>query len=430
MAAVAPPAPPRVSKDILQQNFGPQAELYVNSKFNPFMPGGYKGCIAHQLAIEDTLPMNPLTSTWTQNPIKFQIEKDYNKLGPIQLVLNIGPLTTTGGSYRRFVDFLGHFIVQSLRPMYGANELEPSITGDWIHIDDMIWTHLKQLNAEQTLIYGPRTSADRQTDCTNAINVYVDLPTYWYKDVRKWVPISRLGNKLTIELILNALSNIVQTDGTNPVAPLNYIALRKNCLNYADSVVETERRISEIPAGIQFPFLYTERQLANRVSTGSLYANIPLPNILGAVSYIIFIVRNFADVNTPLANNYSALTLTGAVQVNTFNYSYSSGPLTPTMDRNFALKCYNTKYFKDSLGGLTANTGGTDNNNNFYFYTWSLKPEDESNVWGMQYFASLSNPYLNITFTSALQADAQVDVYARSWNTMVNQGVDIRKLFT
>lgn len=418
------------SRDLLLTQQGPQATLYLGTK-DPFSANPYDTYVNHTITVQDI--QSNMSPNWGTR-ICFEIQKCASKLGPLELVLNLGPLTVTpagSGPYSRFVDYLGQMFFQDIRIMYGSQELN-CIVPDVAHIKQRMDLRPEQQNAEIPLILGPRSVTDRNADALLTNEIVFQIPTYWTDDIRKWPNISALAARLTVQVTLRPLANIIQTNGTNPACTINSLVLRET-LAYLPRPDENRiRQQTMAKNGIQFPFLYNEYQLGNLVPTGATSCSISLENIKGAVSYFIFLIRDTASQSVPLQYDYTGLQVSaGAVLLNTMSVTAANLTIVPVVSRDYILSKVNPRFYRAGFGGFLNNAGANrDNGNDFYGWPFALDPADRYNPTGFQVFATLSRPTLNLTFTSALTQEATVDIYAFSWNHIIHTGVDIKKLFT
>jgi len=439
-----------VDRTLLSTNNGPQASLFIDNsqtKYDPFFPQEPVALGNHVVTYIDSDPVAPSVIDFGKK-ITFCIEPQMSRLGPVELVVTVGPLTGVfGGSsastLNSFHNYVGHHLFSSIVIRYGPNKLQ-TIYPDQVHIKKMLFLEPKNQLSEAKLVGGSLPASVRQTLALGTQTFVVELPTFWTASTRKWIPVMQLGGRINIEVNmkpLNQLTQCAQVFSSNPVTwscVLEKIFLRETVLYVPDAHQQEYKNYSiNLPLGIRSPFQDIEYQGQNHILSGSANATIQLVDLKGASAWICVLLRNYADVygNNTNYNDPTGLTLTGGVTLKGMQMTHSSGVVAPYLTRDYILARIVPRFFTGSYGGLMAD-GITDTQNNFYVIPFSPVPTDENNTLGMQQISTLSNPKLYIDFANAttgapanLTSDAMIDVFSFTWNETQIAGQVISTIF-
>lgn len=333
------------------------------------------------------------------NLVEYAINPESDVLKDLSLVFNISALTTTGGTYRRFVNDAS-FWIQRIEYVQGSETLQ-TIYGDALSVFiDAHYSTEEKNRIYQFMNIGSSTQRNTNASSTQT----VEIPMYSFiKNCH--IPLF-LCNQIRVRVWLQPLTTIVQTDGTVPTCSINSTYLR-GFARVLDSV-EKENMVTQYKknGSMQWRFLDARQQIQSPQVSGGTSYDVQLNSFSGHVSHLFFYVRNQSDVNTALGNtpdNFQAW--------NTFFLKNSAGEIITKWEHESAFNrsIYSVKYIK---GDMSTNQIG--------FYAFNTNPE-KSLALGSQegsYFFGANGEILNLKFSTAQASPWVVDVIAFTYNTI------------
>lgn len=344
-------------------------------------------------------------STGGTTVIEFPLQAD--RLGPIQLVFDISALTTTGGTFRRFSDFVGLACWEKIELRYTANSVETLYP-------EQLWAKAHKLYSKEeynTIIeelVGDKTVTERN-NLAAAVqkDVIVDLPFNFTKHPGRHLELYQLAQQPRIIIHWRKPEAFVETDGTAPVFTFDNLVL-KACLKHhlADERDLTTRKIETLDGLHKIFEEWTIQE--NDILTGAVgVQKIELKNFRTSMRGFFFMVRLVSDLTTPLsAKQFDNLQLWDKFRIT----SAGSEPVTDWVSFK-----YNTTYMHRHLFHVA------EHGDFIGFWFFDQEPLDELNCDNAYNFAALTNPTLELDFGSTpLAADVRVTIGGSHWNVTQN----------
>lgn len=149
----------------------------------------------------------------------FDITKIGDRIMEVILHVAVGPLTTTGGTYRRFVDDALNAAIRDITINYGSQQLHV-MTPYWRKHCDIKYKGIEKRNNVEVSAGGKLTAVQRNQLATGDQDFYVHLPVYWENIWCHYPVLNALSNNVKFTIRYNELAKLVETDGTVPVAEM------------------------------------------------------------------------------------------------------------------------------------------------------------------------------------------------------------------
>jgi hypothetical protein len=289
-------------RSLARINTGVEDAMLHNTNENPFEPPEGWATV-NIYTMEWNHSERPPTSGDFGGSSIFTIYKTSDHVGPISLYLEVGALTVTGGTFKRFVDWLLPSAIKELRVSYYGTQIQKLNKDD---IMELMFRTMgrKKFNAAARLAVGQVAAGARESRCTATQIVELLLPLFWTWDIRYWFPVVCLSGELTITIDWEPLASIVQTDGTAPVSTIT-----KQELHFAHVHVSNKDRgqtLSKSLAGNGIIYKYVEpRRQVFRPSLASTVDGMQLEitQLRGATQSLYWYARKLSEVESTTFGN-------------------------------------------------------------------------------------------------------------------------------
>ena len=340
---------------------------------------------------------------------RFEFAKRREKLGPIQLHWTVPIPASAGSTFVRYVDYVGFHIIDTITFRQGSNQLY-QITGRALH---RIYHRLDKepflAQSHDQLLGGNLTDAQRNAAAAAAQEIWTPLDQLlWFVDTSKYLDVTAVSQKVTMEVRTFPLANVIQTDGA---APTNAVSLACT-MKPTNIFVEDDERDQHIrrtltPSGLIMQFEEIIAQEGNQMvgTAAQTVYNIRLDSFRGLIKELIFVVRDQAnDVTTTALNRPNLF-----IQIASFRLLANSDIIVDTTTDLYGRQYLMSLYHSGDIAG----------GDFIYGVSWNLQPEDMLNSLGHLDFSGLSNPILEITFAAAFNGTTRIaNVYGRRLNTL------------
>ena len=310
----------------------------------------------------------PLTQTPSWGVyVDFSVDNSsIDVLADLVLVLGVSALTTTGGTFKRFVAGVENFI-DHIEITTGDQTIE------WVYPESIsIRNAFLKLDEQKRRLYlasGNDTSANLVTAAASAQQFFLSIPSY-YNTNGGWY-LKGQATPLKLRIVMRNLTDIVVTDGTLPVASITSVSLRSVGRDFDSQATNQALIQNQVKAGnYAFRYLIPVHQPKNSLVYGTTSYSINLSSLIGTFSHIFIIVRNSSSITTALSNDPNAY-----IPLSTFSIKNSSGSIIPAgiaMDSSYNLTYYNNMYW--SGNGADVNTGLANGSKNIYSIVFSEQP--------------------------------------------------------
>lgn len=169
-------------RSLARTSTGVEDALLHNTNMNPFdPPTGW--ATVNIYTMEWGHIERPTVSGDLGGQSIFTIYKTCDHVGPLSVYVELGALTVTGGTYKRFVDWLLPSMIRELRISYYGTLVQRLNKDD---IMEYIFRSIgrKQTTAMARLAAGNLSAGDRETRCTATQVLELLIPTFWSWDIR------------------------------------------------------------------------------------------------------------------------------------------------------------------------------------------------------------------------------------------------------
>lgn len=335
---------------------------------------------------------------------EFRIPLYFDKLGPLSLAWDQDPLTTTGGTFRRFCDWFPLALIEKIEMIYNSNVVHTHYPQKkYIRINKFLNT--EQRDAEATLLAGNLSTAQRNTLAAAAQEIIYDIPFQTALAPDRYLEIRSLADSPVIRITWRRLENVVQTDGTVPVSAVKNLRLIMNAIHLEAAERDVQILTTEKDNGIVR--LVEESKVNTRHPSNIVPADlwggggaplgthrVELKNYRTDIRCIFFWIRKRANYDPPnLAKNLwyetSELSNAGVDWIKRFRLiTGSDEEITPWITAKYNLFVQHHQHFFAPPG------------TRIYCLTWSLNPMDELNAHGSYNFNAIQDPMLELEFNN------------------------------
>lgn len=402
-------------RNLMNTNTGPQDSYLFDDSMSPWLPEKWSTISNFHRETKEFSPSTSSTSPGGKTT--FQIQQtlaDY--LGDVYLSLRISITAGSGGTYQRFMDFLGYAAIQRIEIKQGSN-LVRVIDG----LDLQVYYHRMLMDRDEAaatseLVFGDKTAAERLTAATTTgfVDVFVRIPWH-YTDTHKYFPISVLGSELTFEITYSAADRFYQTDhSTLPVVSFSNQKLIMDLIH----VPSDEQAYLQQNADMNEGLLYLFHEIADKhssvtIPSGSTSFTLQLNQMKSPVVELVFVVRKSSNVNN--ANPINDLFV--FEQIQDFKITGSSLDVVVTKTDSWC----RWKEFPQFHSGVPGDY--------IYFHSFSICPEDERDHNGSLNFFNLTAASITINFASAIGEAYILDIIPVTRNIDQVRSGDYKKIF-
>lgn len=349
-------------------------------------------------------------------PTIFEIPIYADKLAGTTLHWKQGTLTTTGGTYRRFQDWLGLAAIKKIVYKFGPNDVyEHWPQKKFYKVLRHLHTEAQAVEAE--LLQGALDVGTRNAKAQAPQEILYDIPWPFTLSPDRYQEIRQLAIPPRIEVYWNELSAFVQTDGTNPISTITDLYItQKNIF-----LEPEERDANTLAVESEHGIIRLGEEHALETSTPAYKIpagttgewNYELKNFKTTLRFLAFWMRNVTDITTPLARKDYELDsyfgfnpAPGAPDWKRFRIVTGAGEvIVDWIYKKQNLYKMHQDYY-NSLPGIP-----------IPFISWDDNPMDECNAHGGYNFQALQNPMLVIDFGSVPTAvDMYITLMSSKWN--------------
>jgi hypothetical protein len=335
---------------------------------------------------------------------EFRVPLYFDKLGPICLAWDQDPLTTTGGTYRRFCDWFPLALIEKVEMIYNSNVVHTHYPQKkYIRVNKFI--NIEHRDAEAALLAGNLSTTQRNTAAAAAQEILYDLPLQTTLAPDRYLEIRALADNPVIRVTWRRLDNVVQTDGTVPVSAIKNCRLIMNAIHLEAAerdvqILTTEkdngivRLVEESRVNTRHPSAIISPDLWGGGGAPLGTHRVELKNYRTDIRCLFFYIRKRANYDPPnLARNLwyetGELTNGGLDYIKRFRLvTGSDEELTPWISAKYNIFVQHPQHFFGPAG------------TRIYCITWSSNPMDELNASGSYNMNSIPDPMLELDFNN------------------------------
>ena len=258
--------------------------------------------------VEQKFDLNPESGSTLAyaNTAVFEVDKRGDLWMETGYIKKRGPLTVSEGAptFFRFPDWEAYEEIKEVRVVYN-NKPVFSISGH-----EMLKQYLEELPREErdtyaALALGEKTQAERAllAAADNVVTV-AKLRLPWRK-VSKGIVMNALPNKVRVEVELNKLADIVETNGTASSAACSVKSAILKCQFIHQKQTDRTEFFNRVHAGrgIIYKMSTTEMHLKEAIPIGTTKHPVRLRNIKNAVYKFQIALRDANKVDTAATRN-------------------------------------------------------------------------------------------------------------------------------
>ena len=373
--------------------------LFHNVSGNPMeSPFYYQGHSATPLYAFDQLRVEPKLDN--NNLSNFELDKDDDMIGRVQLVWTRGPLTVGGSTYRRYVDYLAYAEIEEIRVRYGNNFLQ-TIHGEDLFLYRQFRFDYEDELSEDVRVAGGLTSAERDTVATADQELILDVPLFWTSNPRKYFPIKAMGFELDIEIKWKSADSFIQSDGGGAITS-DRSDVHLICWYYRLGTTErnhlTQRIFSDDGVAYLIDVIERQKKEVITVPPAGQYRSIKLDNPISESAGIFFYVRIASEAQDRDPANFRAWE--NLQPIVRFSVVANNRTIWDATNDKFARFCINPMYFKGTPGQY------------IYFIPFGLDIQDRDNNWGSKPLSQFNNLRLLIEPQQLPAVDLEVDIFS------------------
>lgn len=318
----------------------------------------------------------------------FELDKRGDKLHEIDLVVNRGALSVSGGSgntYSRFQDWEGYRNIKEIRVIY-SNKTFCKLYGEKQLREVLEETPAPLRNTLAAEALGQKTVAERNAlaAASNIVTI-VKLRVPWRK-ISKGLAMIALPNKLRIEVELAALTDICQYDGTGvtPACTVNSVKLRTH---YVHMKQEDRTALFQkvMAKGIYNKICTGEYHWKEIVAANQTKFPLRLRNIRNASYRIVGHMVAQSSIDSASSRDFSAYILPARI------YMTDNGTaVTDTVECNDATNNFNYNLLNKRIAHPNHKSGL--NTFELYFCPKQFVEKSEDDCYGSRNISKYNNP--------------------------------------
>lgn len=237
------------------------------------------------------------------------------------------------------------------------------------------------------------------------------------------------SHNVQLRVYFDTVANIVVAGGATGTGALS--------INFANLVCKTTRlspdvaqnRLALMNAQPEHLLYHDLRYGIFNINSGVTSSQIVLSSITGKVAFIFFTAKNVNALAGDGAFTYNKITNFSILDATSTNVT-SGQPITDALSLNYLSQYWtNSSYLSETSTG--SNATGTIVNNGANVYCWSFSSDPMSALDSGKLLSSRpfqGNEQLQITWTSSLATNVQVEVYAMCESILEQGSMTIKKL--
>lgn len=430
------------ARDLIRTNTGPQSGLIFDANYedSSFTPKGWGKYHNYSTQKQEITAVNATQDAFGTT-LEFRPAKNADYYGFVVAQTPVTAITPGANcSYSRFVDYLGCFIIDSIRVSHVSNLL--------VQLDMNVYYHkyVKDSDArkrfhQDPMLLGNLSPFVRDALATQPQVALTPLDGFlWFTySTSSFIPVIVLSHELRFEVTYKAANQVIQSDvlaGTATIAPVSIKGITYNpALIFMTCHVTGNERTWQCDLferdGIMMPFKeYKSQPRVTILANQSGVIPIRLTSLKDQISELYFVIRRQTDVQTNYGNNPTR-------QVSWVSYSFvgNGGEMVPVTTYE-----WNNQRIKDQF-----HSAWHCDKYKFGIIPSAWIPEDPINNTGSWHLGIINDPiiYINVG-TAAGQSEAfdllngtgtepaqnlVVDVIEEAFNWLHMVGGDINKTF-
>jgi hypothetical protein len=422
-------------KPFIRANTGVQDSLLFNPTHSPF---AYQAplTISNFIKAEQYLDPNNRSNNLGVSQ-RFEIPKEFDLLGPVELVLQLAPLIQGDPPIEReYVENVCS-LIENVRIQYGSSLLT-DINPDWIFTRFIKYFNFEAKQAWRPVAGFAGYKAGGSAKAINGGEFVIPIPVPWGDDTSQYFSTVAMAEKLTLTVRLRSADHaiVVKPSGT-PFLAVGQVPLVSNIQLHLDGIHLTGEERDELVKAIKAPEglakLYEDIQIQNGiiVPTSSTTFRVQLTNVTQPVRSLFFFFIDPLDVagnNTRAVSGSTSAGFFGdspyhienavALQVNRWRVYSGSKDLITWRSYDRSANIDHVKYFSGSNPGLP-----------LFGYSHSLAPETPNANEGSINYGQIDAPTLEIEFTGNPVVQTELHILADTLNFWHEQGGDVQKTF-
>jgi hypothetical protein len=379
---------------------------------SPYSYSGYSKLANHNENYVDLTPISTNQPT-LGSEVRFLLPKRSTYIADIIGVITISALTPNGGGTARLVDYAGYVFMDQILVRNASNQiqtLDPKI----LYANHVRFHHDHLFVAEQNLVGGGLTVAERESRGSAPQTFRVSIPFWWTRHMQKSLIAEAISYQLEIVWRLPTAAQVTQaTSGQAPTFSVTDIKLHLNLAHTED--IERNFRHREVLSddGIFYGIRDWERQYGNVLAAGQTSYTIKLDAIKGSVACFMFWVKDYTHENSPGTVDNKPFTFK---KIKRFRIVAGGLTIWETTDEEMSRFHHDVKKYPGLPGAFV------------YGYSPALDPADFINATGHDTFQTFSNPELVIEFDSD-PGQCIVDIIAMTYNVIQHSKGEMYKLW-
>lgn len=432
------------ARDLIRTNTGPQSGLIFNADYanSYFTPKGWTKSTNYSMQKIEITPTNP-TQDAGGATVEFRPAKNADYYGyPVAQMPTSAITPGTGASYTRFVDFLGHHLINNLTISHVSNVLT-RLDGNVLHPIYRKNSERRRRYQWDPLLAGNLGVAAREllAQAPQVIQVPLDNILWFTYATCNFVPVIALSHELRFELTLNQMQQVIQSDHTSGVPTASISTQTIKGVSYPLAMIFSACHVTGDERtwqnnlfeadGIMAPFKEYKQQPRYTVIAGtSGVISVRLTALKDQISEIYWVIRSAEDLSTNYGNEPNR------------RLTYVSASLTGNGGQLIA---DHTKEYIDRRVREQFHSAEVSEIDNIGVFPLCWVPEDPVNNTGSIHMGIISDPTLNINIGTAVgqstaydvlnggTGDANknivIDVFIDAFNWLHYVGGDINKTF-
>jgi hypothetical protein len=356
--------------------------------------------------------------TFGSNYIELKVKRNGHRdwLKDARIYIAVSALTTTGGTYRRFVNAPMIYMHEGFRLMVDSKE-EEYITADMVFENISRHVRSDQWNRIANDI-GYNTSTSARNTAASSTQAFSLALKYLFNFFSHPVDLNSYADIRIRCYLRNSLRHCIQTDGTSPVLTFNsylldaeYVTVNEHVNNMSKEMV-ISKRVHPI-----YDHEYLQKDFA--LASGATTASLDMPELSGKnVVDILVMIRATSNINTNDTSDYTD----SNIAITTFNIKSGSKYLNNLQqDVTVATEYARLLLPRMHYNGINQIINRTNPAVCINFSTYEHSNTEHSHKFnGAKDFGDIRDCKINLTFSS-LAANSTATVLCRFSKLVVNR---------
>ncbi|KAM9984044.1 hypothetical protein ACTFIY_000827 [Dictyostelium cf. discoideum] len=364
-------------------------------------------------------PKESIQSIDEGTTVRIAIDKQNGRLYGLEMVVEIGPLTATGGTFTRLCRDVAHSMAYSVSIWNGNNEIQR------LHMDHerikMVLTKLKHERDMEDKMAGYYDDATRTALGATKQKLIFDLNFFHTIHTSDALYLNATALEYTYQIKINPLRRWVETDGTDPKANDFKVYLRAGIIHTPQDEYRIVHNTINTGTGIFSPIEHTEMKERVILNIGESKHYVQLTNIIGNGRSYFVVLRRLADTENPKAPRYDDFMPWENMRLLHAGNEEVHSPHINMMD------CF--KHLKHRFHfDASSNDDKSPNRMNIYGFSFSANPIDVKNQTGCFSFSQANNLQLEVTIKT-LTEPWVLDFYTASTQIIQQSGNTAKTIF-